>query len=105
MFYKRLEKGKFVWPSAKGAKVSATPAQLSMLLERIDRHAPQWTWQLFKTGKLYTNSVIYDSDLCADPRRGSNPAHCAALRRQKGRDRNDPPRTGCPALKRRQTHF
>ena len=35
MFSKRLEKGKFVWPSAKDGKISATPAQLSMLLEGI----------------------------------------------------------------------
>jgi transposase len=36
MFSKRLEKGKFIWPSAKEGKISATPAQLSMLLEGID---------------------------------------------------------------------
>ena len=33
MFLKRLEKGRFVWPSAKEGKVALTPAQLSMLLE------------------------------------------------------------------------
>jgi transposase len=31
MFMKRLEKGRFVWPSAKEGKVALTPAQLSML--------------------------------------------------------------------------
>jgi transposase len=36
MFLKRLEKGRFVWPSAKEGKVALTPAQLSMLLEGID---------------------------------------------------------------------
>jgi transposase len=33
MFLKRLEKGRFVWPSATEGKVALTPAQLSMLLE------------------------------------------------------------------------
>ncbi len=33
MFMKRLERGRFVWPSAKEGKVALTPAQLSMLLE------------------------------------------------------------------------
>jgi len=36
LFYKRLEKGSFVWPSAKDGKVFVTAAQLSMLLEGID---------------------------------------------------------------------
>ena len=36
LFYKRLEKGAFVWPSAKDGKVFVTPAQWSMLLEGID---------------------------------------------------------------------
>ena len=33
MFMKRLEKGRFVWPSAKDGKVALSPAQLAMLLE------------------------------------------------------------------------
>ena len=33
LFSKRLEKGRFVWPSAKDGKVALTPAQLAMLLE------------------------------------------------------------------------
>ena len=36
LFSKRLEKGRFVWPSATTGKVTLTPAQLSMLLEGID---------------------------------------------------------------------
>lgn len=42
---KRLERGKFVWPSAKEGKVSLTPAQLAMLLEGIDWRMPRRTWQ------------------------------------------------------------
>ena len=33
MFSKRLEKGKFVWPSATEGKVTVSPAQLSMLFD------------------------------------------------------------------------
>jgi transposase len=33
LFVKRLERGRFVWPSAKEGKVSLTPAQLAILLE------------------------------------------------------------------------
>jgi transposase len=36
LLYKRIEKGSFVWPSAKDGKVSITPAQLSSLLEGMD---------------------------------------------------------------------
>jgi transposase len=36
LFYKRIEKGSFVWPSAKDGKVSIAPAQLSSLLEGMD---------------------------------------------------------------------
>jgi len=36
LFYKRIEKTTFVWPSAKDGKVSITPAQLASLLEGMD---------------------------------------------------------------------
>jgi transposase len=45
LFAKRLERGRFVWPSAKDGVVSLTPAQLSMLLEGIDWRMPARTWQ------------------------------------------------------------
>lgn len=50
LFSKRLEKGKFVWPSVKDGKLSLTPAQLSMLLEGIDWRTPQRTWRALTTG-------------------------------------------------------
>jgi transposase len=43
--YKRLERGRFVWPSAKDGVVALTPAQLSMLLEGIDWRMPARTWR------------------------------------------------------------
>jgi transposase len=45
LFSKRLEYGRFVWPSAKEGKIILTPAQLSMLLEGIDWRIPRRTWQ------------------------------------------------------------
>jgi transposase len=45
LFAKRLERGRFVWPSAKDGGVVLTPAQLAMLLEGIDWRAPLRTWR------------------------------------------------------------
>ena len=50
LFSKRLEKGRFVWPSAKGGKVALTAAQLAMLLEGIDWRVPSRTWRPLTAG-------------------------------------------------------
>jgi len=50
LFSKRLEKGRFVWPSPASGKVSLSPAQLSMLLEGIDWRAPERTWRPLRAG-------------------------------------------------------
>jgi transposase len=50
LFSKRLEKGRFVWPSPADGKVSVTPAQLAMLLEGIDWRMPQRTWRPLTAG-------------------------------------------------------
>ena len=44
LFAKRLEHGRFIWPSPADGVVSITPAQLGYLLEGIDWRAPQRTW-------------------------------------------------------------
>ena len=36
LFYKRIEKASFVWPTAKDGKVQITSSQLATLLEGID---------------------------------------------------------------------
>lgn len=36
LFSKRLERGRFIWPSAQDGKLCLSAAQLSMLLEGID---------------------------------------------------------------------
>ena len=44
LFYKCLERGKFIWPSSSEVNsVGITKAQLSMLLEGIDWRTPKWT--------------------------------------------------------------
>jgi len=50
LFSKRLERGRFVWPSPADGKVSVTPAQLSMLLEGIDWRMPVRTWRPLAAG-------------------------------------------------------
>lgn len=50
LFTKRLERGRFVWPSAEGGVAHVTPAQLSMLLEGIDWRMPQRTWRPERAG-------------------------------------------------------
>lgn len=44
LFAKRLEKGRFTWPSVKEGAISLSPAQTSMLLEGLDWRTPQRTW-------------------------------------------------------------
>ena len=53
LFTKRLERGRFIWPSASPSRACATtdsavsisPAQLGYMLEGIDWRAPQQTWR------------------------------------------------------------
>ena len=45
LFTKRLERGRFVWPSAKEGKISLSRAQLAMLLEGIDWRILKKTWR------------------------------------------------------------
>ncbi|PCI40852.1 MAG: IS66 family insertion sequence hypothetical protein [Rhodospirillaceae bacterium] len=50
LFSKRLEQGRFVWPSAKGGTLTLSPAQLAMLMEGIDWRAPSRTWRPLTVG-------------------------------------------------------
>lgn len=45
LFAKRLERGRFIWPSASGESVTISSAQLGYLLEGIDWRAPQRTYR------------------------------------------------------------
>ena len=45
LFVKRLERGRFIWPTPADGTVAITPAQLGYLLEGIDWRHPQRTWR------------------------------------------------------------
>lgn len=45
LYAKRLERGRFIWPSPADGAVVITPAQLGYLLEGIDWRHPQRTWR------------------------------------------------------------
>ena len=50
LFSKRLERGRFIWPSPADGVVTITSAQLGYLLEGIDWRMPQKTWRPTATG-------------------------------------------------------
>ena len=45
LFSKRLERGRFLWPSTADGTVTISTAQLGYLLEGIDWRMPQKTWR------------------------------------------------------------
>ena len=45
LFSKRLERGRFLWPSPADGMVTISSAQLGYLLEGIDWRMPQQTWR------------------------------------------------------------
>jgi transposase len=45
LFAKRLERGRFIWPSPADGVVTISSAQLGYLLEGIDWRMPQRTWR------------------------------------------------------------
>ena len=45
LFSKRLERGRFLWPSMADGTVTISTAQLSYLLSGIDWRTPQETWR------------------------------------------------------------
>ena len=50
LYAKRLEKGRFIWPSATDGIVSLTASQLACLLEGIDWRNPQHSWRPHSAG-------------------------------------------------------
>ena len=45
LYAKRLERGRFIWPSATSGVVSISTAQLAYMLDGIDWRNPQHTWR------------------------------------------------------------
>ena len=50
LFSKRLERGRFVWPTPADGAVTISPAQLGYLLSGIDWRHPQETWRPSSVG-------------------------------------------------------
>jgi transposase len=50
LYSKRLERGRFIWPSAKDGVVPLSVAQMSFLLEGIDWRNPQHSWRPASAG-------------------------------------------------------
>jgi transposase len=50
LYAKRLEKGRFIWPSAMDGMVSLTSSQLACLLDGIDWRNPQYSWRPASAG-------------------------------------------------------
>lgn len=50
LYTKRLERGRFIWPSATNGSVSISAAQLSYMLDGIDWRNPQHTYRPGKAG-------------------------------------------------------
>ncbi len=44
LYIKRLERGRFIWPTASDGVAQLTAAQFAMLCEAIDWRAPERTW-------------------------------------------------------------
>jgi len=45
LYAKRLDRGKFIWPSAKEGVVSISAPQMAYMLEGIDWRNPQLSWR------------------------------------------------------------
>ena len=45
LYAKRLDRGKFIWPSAKDGVVSISASQMACMLEGVDWRNPQSTWR------------------------------------------------------------
>lgn len=50
LYAKRLEKGRFVWPSATDGIVALSSSQLACLLEGIDWRNPRYSWRPASAG-------------------------------------------------------
>ena len=50
LYAKRLERGRFIWPSANDGTVSLSRSQLACLLDGIDWRNPQVSWRPASAG-------------------------------------------------------
>ena len=50
LYAKRLERGRFIWPSSADGVIAISAGQLGYLLEGIDWRAPERTWRPLTAG-------------------------------------------------------
>ena len=50
LYAKRLDRGKFIWHSAKDGVVSISASQMACMLEGVDWRNPQLTWRPTSAG-------------------------------------------------------
>ena len=50
LYAKRLERGRFIWPSPAGGVIAITAAQLGYMLEGIDWRNPLHSWRPHAAG-------------------------------------------------------
>ncbi len=50
LYAKRLERGRFIWPSAVDGVIAISASQMACLLEGIDWRHPQKTWRPSEAG-------------------------------------------------------
>jgi len=50
LYAKRLERGRFIWPTTAGAAVALSAGQLGYMLEGVDWRNPQQTWRPTSAG-------------------------------------------------------
>jgi transposase len=50
LYAKRLEKGRFIWPSATDGIVALSSSQLACLLDGIDWRNPRYSWRPASAG-------------------------------------------------------
>jgi transposase len=50
LYAKRLERGRFIWPSANEGVVSISASAMACLLEGVDWRNPQATWRPTRVG-------------------------------------------------------
>jgi transposase len=50
LYIKRLERGRFIWPSARDGVVAISASQMACLLDGIDWRHPRKTWRPMAVG-------------------------------------------------------
>ena len=50
LYAKRLDRGRFIWPTAKDGAVTITASQMAYMLDGLDWRNPQYTWRPASAG-------------------------------------------------------